>query len=152
MNEFTYGWKPLVAATIGTMCGIFTLTNYSQSFFVGPVTGEFGWSASQFFLSYTVMMCLGLVTGPLIGSIAAGMGLRTVGVIGLKEQPANEAESGARKMAKEAVSRHRFSARRRRLTVAIRSFSRHRSQCCWFQSDFFSRLESIRARRLTDGA
>ena len=83
MNEFKYGWKPLLAATIGTMCGIFTLTNYSQGFFVGPVTTEFGWSASQFFLSYTVLMCFGLLTGPLIGSIAQRAGLRIVGVVGL---------------------------------------------------------------------
>ena len=83
MNEFKYGWKPLLAATIGTMCGIFTLTNYSQGFFVGPVITEFGWSASQFFLSYTVLMCFGLLTGPLIGSIAQRAGLRIVGVVGL---------------------------------------------------------------------
>ena len=83
MNEFRYGWKPLLAATVGTMCGIFTLTNYSQGFFVGPVTSEFGWSASQFFLSYTVLMCLGLVTGPIVGSIAQEKGLRIVGVVGL---------------------------------------------------------------------
>lgn len=83
VNEFKYGWKPLLAATIGTMCGIFTLTNYSQGFFVGPVTTEFGWSASQFFLSYTVLMCFGLLTGPLIGSIAQRTGLRIVGVAGL---------------------------------------------------------------------
>lgn len=83
MNEFRDGWKPLVAATIGTMCGIFTLTNYSQGFFVGPVTSEFGWSPPQFFLSYTVLMCFGLVTGPLIGSIAEKAGLRIVGAVGL---------------------------------------------------------------------
>lgn len=72
-----------MAATIGTMCGIFTLTNYTQGFFVGPVTSEFGWSAPQFFLSYTVLMCSGLLTGPLIGFIAQKVGLRTVGIIGL---------------------------------------------------------------------
>ena len=83
MNEFKYGWKPLFAATIGTMCGIFTLTNYSQGFFVGPVTAEFGWSASQFFLSYTVLMCFGLLTGPMIGAIAQRSGLLIVGVAGL---------------------------------------------------------------------
>ena len=83
MNEFSVGWKPLLAATIGTMCGIFTLTNYSQGFFVGPVTSEFGWSPSQFFLSYTVLMCLGLVTGPLVGSIAQRTRLKVVGVVGL---------------------------------------------------------------------
>lgn len=83
MNEFTYGWKTLLAATIGTTCGIFTLTNYSQGFFVGPVTTEFGWSASQFFLSYTVLMCLGLITGPVVGSLAQSSGLRIVGIVGL---------------------------------------------------------------------
>ena len=83
MNEFEQGWKPLLAATIGTMCGIFTLTNYSQGFFVGPVTSEFGWTPPQFFLSYTVLMCCGLITGPLVGSIAQKVGLRTVGVVGL---------------------------------------------------------------------
>ncbi|MEM7082983.1 MAG: MFS transporter [Pseudomonadota bacterium] len=83
MSEFKQGWKPLVAATVGTMCGIFTLTNYSQGFFVGPVTSEFGWSPSEFFLSYTVLMCLGLFTGPIIGTIAQKTTLRTVGIIGL---------------------------------------------------------------------
>ncbi len=83
MHEFSNGWKPLFAATIGTMCGIFTLTNYSQGFFVGPVTSEFGWTPPQFFLSYTVLMCFGLLTGPLIGSITEKAGLRKVGIIGL---------------------------------------------------------------------
>jgi MFS family permease len=83
VSEFTYGWKSLLAATIGTMCGIFTLTNYTQGFFVGPVTSEFGWSAAQFFLSYTVLMCSGLLTGPLIGYIAQRVGLRAVGIVGL---------------------------------------------------------------------
>ena len=83
MSEFTYGWKSLLAATIGTMCGIFTLTNYTQGFFVGPVTSEFGWSTAQFFLSYTVLMCSGLLTGPLIGYIAQRVGLRAVGIVGL---------------------------------------------------------------------
>ncbi|EED32857.1 major facilitator family transporter [gamma proteobacterium NOR5-3] len=83
MNEFTHGWKPLIAATVGTMCGIFTLTNYSQGFFVGPVTAEFGWSPPQFFLSYTVMMCLGLVTGPAVGTLVRSYGLKAVGIFGL---------------------------------------------------------------------
>ena len=82
-NEFGQGWKPLLAATIGTTCGIFTITNYSQGFFVGPVIAEFGWTASQFFLSYTVLMCFGLLTGPVIGSLAEKAGLRIVGIIGL---------------------------------------------------------------------
>ena len=52
-------------------------------FFVGPVTAEFGWTPPQFLLSYTVMMCFVLVTGPAVGSIVERIGLRKVGLIGL---------------------------------------------------------------------
>ncbi|MEH6517116.1 MAG: MFS transporter [Halioglobus sp.] len=83
VNEFKYGWGTLLASTIGTMCGIFAITGYSQGFFVGPVTSEFGWSASQFFLSYSVLMCSVVLTGPLVGAFAEKVGLRTIGIIGL---------------------------------------------------------------------
>ncbi|MDA7737965.1 MFS transporter [bacterium] len=83
MNEIREGWRPLLSATLGTMCGIFAFTNYTQGFFVGPVTAEFGWTPAQFFLSYTVLMCLGLITGPVIGSLAAKYGIRILGIIGL---------------------------------------------------------------------
>nr|WP_289848767.1 MFS transporter [Paraglaciecola arctica] len=65
------------------MCGLMTATNYTQGFFVGAVTAEFGWSSQQFFLSYTVLMCMGLFFGPLIGSLAGKYGIRLLGIIGL---------------------------------------------------------------------
>lgn len=83
MNEFKAGWAPLMAATIGTMCGVMTITNYSQGFFVGPVTAEFGWTPPQFFLGFTIMMCLGLVAGPWIGSMVPRFGIRKLGMFGL---------------------------------------------------------------------
>ena len=83
MNEFKLGWGPLLAATIGTMCGLLTLTNYTQGFFVGPVTQEFGWTPPQFFLSYTVFMCAGLITAPIVGSLAQKHGIRLLGMLGL---------------------------------------------------------------------
>ncbi len=73
----------MLAATVGTMCGLLTITNYTQGFFVGPVIADFGWSPAQFFFGFTIMLCLGLLTGPLIGSLAARYGLRVVGLIGL---------------------------------------------------------------------
>lgn len=83
MSEFKLGWGPLFAATIGTMCGLLTLTNYSQGFFVGPVSKEFGWAPSQFFLSYLVFMCAGLITAPIVGSLAQKHGIRLLGMLGL---------------------------------------------------------------------
>jgi len=82
-SEFKLGWGPLFAATIGTMCGLLTLTNYTQGFFVGPVMQEFGWTPAQFFLSYTVFMCAGLITAPIVGSLAQKHGIRDLGMIGL---------------------------------------------------------------------
>lgn len=83
MDEFKKGWGALLAATVGMIFGIMTATNYSQSFFVGAVTTEFGWSRPQFFLSYTVLMCMGLICGPIIGSLAGKHGVRMLGIIGL---------------------------------------------------------------------
>ncbi|MEP0605856.1 MAG: MFS transporter [Marinomonas sp.] len=65
------------------MCGAMTLTTYSQGFFVGPVTEEFGWSIAQFFLGFTVMSLLGLFAAPLVGSLAQKYGIRTLGIAGL---------------------------------------------------------------------
>ena len=83
MSEFKEGWKPLLAATVGTMCGVTTITNYSQGFFVGPVTAEFGWQPSQFFLGFTLMMCAGLVTAPIVGALVPKFGIRKLGMVGL---------------------------------------------------------------------
>lgn len=83
MEEFKRGAGPLLAAVIGTMCGMITITNYTQTFFVGPVTQEFGWSKGQFFLGFTCMMVTGLVTAPLFGALADRFGVRRLGIIGL---------------------------------------------------------------------
>lgn len=83
MSEFKAGWKPLLAAVIGTMCGLITITNYSQGFMVGPVSSEFGWTPAQFFLSFTVMMCVGMIAGPLVGQWAERIGIRMLGIVGL---------------------------------------------------------------------
>lgn len=83
MNEFKEGWATLFAAVIGTIGGLMTLTVFSQGFFVGPVIQEFGWTPARFFLGYTVLMCTGLITAPIAGSLAQKYGLRKLGMLGL---------------------------------------------------------------------
>ena len=83
MDEFKQGWGPLLAATIGTMCGVLTVTNYTQGFFIAPVTAEMGWTAAQFFFAFTITSCLGLFTAPIVGTLALKHGIRKVGIIGL---------------------------------------------------------------------
>ena len=73
----------MLAATVGMMCGLLTITNYSQGFFVGPVTADLGWSAPEFFFAFTISACLGLITAPLIGSLALKYGIKRMGILGL---------------------------------------------------------------------
>lgn len=83
MSEFSQGYRPLSAALVGTMCGAMAITTYSQGFFVGPVTAEFGWTYGQFFLGFTIMSLLGLIAAPLTGTLAQKYGIRKLGIIGL---------------------------------------------------------------------
>ena len=73
----------MLAATVGMMCGLLTITNYSQGFFVGPVTADLGWSVPEFFFAFTISACLGLITAPLIGSLALKYGIKRMGILGL---------------------------------------------------------------------
>ncbi|MEL7536561.1 MAG: MFS transporter [Pseudomonadota bacterium] len=82
-SEFKHGWPTLLAAMVGTMCGVQTLTAYTQGFLVEPVTAEFGWSRAQFFLSFSVLQLAAVVTAPVVGGIAERYGLKLIGIIGL---------------------------------------------------------------------
>ncbi|WP_420963115.1 MFS transporter [Brucella sp. IR073] len=82
-SEVRNNWKILLIAMIGTGCGLLSITFYTQGLFFGPVSREFGWSRAEFFTSYTVLMLLGVVTGPLVGKLIARYGIRTIGLAGL---------------------------------------------------------------------
>ncbi len=68
---------------LGTACGLLSITFYTQGLFAGPVTTEFGWSRGDFFLGFTTMQLLGLVTAPTIGTLVDKLGPRVVGIAGL---------------------------------------------------------------------
>lgn len=82
-SEIRRYWHILLAAMIGTGCGLLSITFYTQGLFFQPVTAEFGWTRAEFFTSYMVLMLLGVVTGPLVGRLVARFGVRRVGLFGL---------------------------------------------------------------------
>lgn len=82
-GEFQRGWRPLVASILGNAGGILSITFYTQGLFAGPVSAEFGWTRSDFFLGFTIMQFCGLVTAPLTGSLVDRFGPRIVGITGL---------------------------------------------------------------------
>ncbi len=71
-GEFRRGWRALVASILGNAGGILSITFYTQGLFAGPVSAEFGWSRSDFFLGFTIMQFCGLITAPLTGTIVGG--------------------------------------------------------------------------------
>lgn len=81
--EVRSNWKVLVTAMVGTGCGLLSITFYTHGLFFAPVTEEFGWNRAEFFTGYTVLMLLGIATGPLVGKLVARYGVRTVGLAGL---------------------------------------------------------------------
>lgn len=83
MSEFSKGWKPLIACTVGTACGVLAVTFYTQSLFLGPVTREFGWGRAEFLLGFTILMVMGVFTGPMIGSLVHRIGARPLVITGL---------------------------------------------------------------------
>ncbi|MFQ5634892.1 MAG: MFS transporter [Gammaproteobacteria bacterium] len=83
ISEFRKGWGPLLACILGTACGILAITFYTQGLFAGPVAAEFGWSRGQFFLGFTIMQLMGLLTAPTVGTIVDKIGPRKVGIVGL---------------------------------------------------------------------
>ena len=68
---------------LGNAGGILSITFYTQGLFAGPVSAEFGWTRSDFFLGFTIMQFCGLLTAPLTGSIVDRFGPRIVGIAGL---------------------------------------------------------------------
>lgn len=73
----------MLACILGSACGILAITFYTQGLFAAPVTAEFGWTRGEFFLGFTIMQLLGLLTAPAIGTIVDRIGPRTVGIAGL---------------------------------------------------------------------
>src|SRR3546814_9328404 len=51
---------------------------YSQGFFLGPVTAEFGWTRSEFMGTVTIALIALAVLYPLVGSLGDRFGARRV--------------------------------------------------------------------------
>ena len=82
-DEFRRAWRPLVASIVGVLCSIISITFYTQSVFLGPVTAEFGWQRGDVQLGFAIMMLSTIVTSPLVGAIVDRVGARPVALAGL---------------------------------------------------------------------
>jgi MFS family permease len=81
VSEFRRGWKPLVAAFVGSGCGVNSIPFYTHGVFVAAITAEYAWSrgAAQFAFSFVMMSAI--VTAPLVGLLIDRIGTRRVALV-----------------------------------------------------------------------
>jgi MFS family permease len=77
-NEFSMGWKVLLAGVIGVACGASPLPYNIIGFTVAPLTAEFGWSKTQILGPITLFGITAALLAPVFGWMADRYGVRRV--------------------------------------------------------------------------
>lgn len=79
-SEFSLGWKVLLAAFLGTMCGSSPLPFNLLGFLFAPLQAEFGWNKQQVSLGITIYGIVASLLAPVFGWLADRYGVRRVGL------------------------------------------------------------------------
>lgn len=82
-SEFKLGWKTLLAAFLGTMCGASPLPVNVLGFLFDPLNAEFGWTKTQVSIGVTIYGLTAALTAPFFGAMCDRFGVRKVGIISL---------------------------------------------------------------------
>jgi len=82
-NEFTRGWRPLLAAGIGTGAGVTGLSFYGFGVFVLPLVAAFGWTRGEVSAAASFLILGSAITAPIVGSVIDRFGTRRVGIVSL---------------------------------------------------------------------
>lgn len=79
-TEFRRGWRPLLAAGIGTGSGVTGLSFYGFGVFVLPLVAAFGWTRGEVSAAASFLILGSAITAPLVGSVIDRFGTRRVGI------------------------------------------------------------------------
>jgi len=77
-SEFAKGWKVLLAATLGVMCGASPIPYAIVGFTVKPLKEEFGWTQTEAVLPITIFGVIAALLAPFFGWMADRLGVRPV--------------------------------------------------------------------------
>lgn len=77
-SEFALGWKPLLAAMIGTACGASPVPFSSMPVVIGPIHDATGWDFKSISIGVTIYGIIASLTAPYVGSLADRYGVRKV--------------------------------------------------------------------------
>ena len=82
-TEFRRGWRPLLAAGIGTGSGVTGLSFYGFGVFVLPLVAAFGWTRGEVSAAASFLILGSAITSPIVGSVIDRFGARRVGIASL---------------------------------------------------------------------
>ena len=77
-NEFSLGWKTLLAGVLGVACGASPIPYNVIGFTAEPLTAEFGWSQTQILVPITIFGVIASFLAPVFGWMADRFGVRPV--------------------------------------------------------------------------
>ena len=76
-------WAVTLASMIALIPGSTAISFYTQSLFLAPLTGEFGWSRGDYFSAVSLAAIIGAFASPLVGLAADRWGVRRVLLTGI---------------------------------------------------------------------
>lgn len=77
-QEFSRGWKIVLAASIGIGLGLSPVPFYTIGMFAPELAAEFGWGFGDIMMGITIMTLSVFISGPFVGSLADRYGVRKV--------------------------------------------------------------------------
>jgi len=78
--EFSRGWKPLLAASIGVGLGLSPMPAFTSGIFGLALEHQYGWSRSAVLLGSALLMISILLFGPYVGRLTDRVGARPVAI------------------------------------------------------------------------
>lgn len=82
-SEFRSHWKVVMAAAMGTCCGVTGFIIYSLGIMTQPLEQAFGWSRTEFSASKSFITLGFVMTAPFVGVIADRFGVRKIAMLSL---------------------------------------------------------------------
>ena len=82
-NEFAAGWRVLIAALLGVMCGFSPIPFNTFGLFMGEMNREFGWGFGEMSIAISIFGLTGAFLAPVFGYLADRYGVRHVALLSL---------------------------------------------------------------------